>query len=242
MKVGELAKRTGVTVRTLHHYDEIGLLAPGDRTAAGHRVYGEAEVRRLQQIASLRHLGLPLDEIRDCLDRPDYSLGHVLSLHIGRIDEEMDRLARVRSLLVGLQDRLTAPQGVSVDALTQAIEATMSYEKHYTPEQLQQLRRRREEVGDSRVEEVQRAWTELFAAFRDAMERGLAPGSDEVKRLAQTSASLIREFTGGDPEIEASLTRMYESEGAEKIMASHAMEMPEDLWAYIAEARAAIQG
>ena len=48
MKVGELTKRTGLTVRTLHHYDEIGLLAPAERTSSGHRLYGETELRRLQ--------------------------------------------------------------------------------------------------------------------------------------------------------------------------------------------------
>ena len=62
LRVGELAARAGVTVRTLHHYDEIGLLRPA-RTAAGHRRYGPAEVERLQQITSLRALGVPLAEI-----------------------------------------------------------------------------------------------------------------------------------------------------------------------------------
>lgn len=50
LKVGELARRTGLSVRTLHHYDEIGLLSPARRTATGHRLYGRDEIRRLQQI------------------------------------------------------------------------------------------------------------------------------------------------------------------------------------------------
>ncbi|MEA2488332.1 MAG: hypothetical protein QOH21_124, partial [Acidobacteriota bacterium] len=56
-KIGELAKRTGVSVRTLHHYDEIGLLTPSHRTESGHRLYGREEVIRLQQIVSLRQVG-----------------------------------------------------------------------------------------------------------------------------------------------------------------------------------------
>ena len=59
IKVGEVAKRTGLSVRTLHHYDEIGLLSPSRRTASGHRLYGAGELARLQQIKSLRQLGLP---------------------------------------------------------------------------------------------------------------------------------------------------------------------------------------
>ena len=67
-KIGELAKRTGLTVRTLHHYDEIGLLSPAERSDGGHRVYDEAAVQRLYRIVSLRSLGFPLDAIADALD------------------------------------------------------------------------------------------------------------------------------------------------------------------------------
>src|ERR1700710_184733 len=67
MKVGELARRTGVSVRTLHYYDEIGLLSPSLHSAAGHRVYGVREITKLQQIRSLQQLGFSLKEIRGML-------------------------------------------------------------------------------------------------------------------------------------------------------------------------------
>ena len=73
-RVGEVAARTGVSVRTLHHYDEIGLLRPGGRTesvhGAGHRRYTTADLARLQQILSLRQLGFSLDEVADALGKP----------------------------------------------------------------------------------------------------------------------------------------------------------------------------
>ena len=68
LKVGALARRAGLTVRTLHHYEEIGLLVPARRTGSGHRLYGMPEVRRLHQITSLKQMGLSLDEIRASLD------------------------------------------------------------------------------------------------------------------------------------------------------------------------------
>src|SRR6516225_4375898 len=77
MKVGDLAKRTGLSVRTLHYYDEIGLLQPRNLTTSGHRVYGAGELARLQRIKSLRQLGFSLDEIRACLDAPDFSARRV---------------------------------------------------------------------------------------------------------------------------------------------------------------------
>ena len=240
-KVGELARRTGLTVRTLHHYDEIGLLTPSRHTPAGHRLYGEAEVERLQQIASLRHLGLPLDEIRDCLTRPEYSLERILELQIERLEEQIQRQGRLRDLIQHLRDRLRTAEGASVDELTRTIEVTMNYEKYYTPEQMDQLKERREEVGEERIEEVQQEWQELFAAYGKAMEGGLDPTSDEVKALARRSAALIAEFTGGDPGIYASLGNMYRTEGGEHVMASHGMEMAPGLWEYMGDASASLQ-
>src|SRR5215475_14086692 len=66
--VGELARLTGVTVRALHHYDDIGLIRPSQRTAAGYRLYHDADVYRLQQVLMFRELGLPLDEIAAAID------------------------------------------------------------------------------------------------------------------------------------------------------------------------------
>jgi len=240
LKVGALARRTGLTVRTLHHYDDIGLLTPSDRTASGHRLYAERDVARLQQIASLRHLGLPLEEIKACLARPEYTLEETLDMQIGRIEELIDRQTRLRDLIVQLRDRLRSNGSVSVDELTRTIEVTMNYEKYYTPEQMEQLRRRREVVGEARIREVQREWTDLFAAYTDAMERGLDPASEEVLALARKSAALIEEFTGGDAGIRRSLTEMYRGEGAESVMAGHGMQMPGGLWGYMGKARAAL--
>ncbi len=241
MKVGELAEKAGLTVRTLHHYDEIGLLRPGRRTAAGHRLYGRVEVERLQQIASLRHLGLPLDEIAACLSRPDYTLGRVLDLHVERIERQLARDGRLLDLVRSLRDRLRAAEAVSVDDITRTIEVTMSYEKHYTAEQLDQLAARREEVGEERMQAVQQEWQTLFEAYENAMQAGLDPASDEVKALARKSAALIQEFTGGDPGIAASLGNMYRSEGPDRVMSSHRMQMAPGLWEYMGKARAALE-
>ncbi|MFJ8494802.1 MerR family transcriptional regulator [Streptomyces sp. NPDC094038] len=69
--VGQVAGFAGVTVRTLHHYDEIGLLVPGERSTAGHRRYGDADLERLQRILFHRELGFPLDEVAALLDDPE---------------------------------------------------------------------------------------------------------------------------------------------------------------------------
>src|SRR4029079_12836591 len=81
LKVGELARRTGLTVRTLHHYDEIGLLRPSLHTGSGHRLYAAEVVARLQLIVWLRQLGFSLEQVRAALDRADFSPLEVIRLH-----------------------------------------------------------------------------------------------------------------------------------------------------------------
>src|SRR6516164_39886 len=89
LKVGELARRTGLTIRTLHYYDEIGLLKPSLHTEAGHRLYAAEDIARLQQVISLRQLGFSLEEVRNCLDRPGFSPLEVIDLHVARLREQI---------------------------------------------------------------------------------------------------------------------------------------------------------
>ena len=108
LKVGEVARRTGLTVRALHHYDEVGLLRPSLHTESGHRLYTAADLARLQQVLSLRHLGFSLEEIRACLDRPGFSLAEVLGMHLARLREQIELQQRLRLRLETLSARLRA--------------------------------------------------------------------------------------------------------------------------------------
>ena len=108
LKVGELAKRTGLTVRALHHYDEIGLLRPSLHTGSGHRLYTAADIARLQQVLSLRQLGFALEEIRECLDRPGFSPREVIGLHVARLRQ---RIAMQAAALRAARGRRRATPG-----------------------------------------------------------------------------------------------------------------------------------
>ncbi|MEP6680915.1 MAG: MerR family transcriptional regulator [Chloroflexota bacterium] len=93
--VGAVSRLAGVTVRTLHHYDEIGLLTPGERTDAGYRRYGEPDLDRLRRILFYRELGFGLDQIKDALaEGGGTSLGHLRRQH-GLLQERIGRLERM---------------------------------------------------------------------------------------------------------------------------------------------------
>ena len=100
LKIGEVARRTGLTVRTLHHYDSLGLLTPSSRTWGDHRLYTAADLRRLLAIQHLRSLGLSLAEIGSALDDPSFDARDSLHDHIRLVEE---RLAAEETLLVRLR-------------------------------------------------------------------------------------------------------------------------------------------
>src|SRR5262245_3386269 len=104
-KVGELAKRTGLTVRTLQYYDDIGLLTPSYRTRSGHRLYLGRDIARLQQIVSLRELGFSLDEIRQSTTQPGFSLRNVIQLHVERLKDQIEAQRRLCLRLEAIAQR-----------------------------------------------------------------------------------------------------------------------------------------
>ena len=240
LKVGELARRTGLTVRTLHHYDEIGLLTPARRTGAGYRLYDADDVERLTRILALRGLGLSLDEVRSCLDDPELSLGRVIALRIERLREEIAARTRLLRALEALHPEVPdAPADENpedrVDRLIETMETMTMFEKYFTKEQLETLERRRETLGEERIREVEAEWPELIAEVRAARQRGVDPESEEARELARRWQALVEEFTGGDPEIAASVRRMYSGEPA----ARERTGVDGDVTEYIARARSA---
>jgi MerR family transcriptional regulator, thiopeptide resistance regulator len=100
--VGDLAATSGLTVRTLHHYEEIGLLAASLRSAAGHRLYTDEDVERLYRISLLRQLGLPLAAIAQMLDDPAWNVRSALAAHLGEVERQLTAMGQIRSRLLRL--------------------------------------------------------------------------------------------------------------------------------------------
>ncbi|MDB5309479.1 MAG: nolA [Gemmataceae bacterium] len=215
-KVGELAGRTGLTVRTLHHYDAIGLLSPSGRTGSahgsGHRLYTAADVARLQQVLSLKALGFSLEQVSEYLSRGDYDPRQVVRLHLERVRAQAAELREITARLTALADALDRQEVVSADEFLNTIEGMTMLDKYYTPEQLEQIKARGEQVGEERIREVEAEWPRLMAAVQAEMDAGTDPADPKVQAFAHKWVSLVNEFTGGDPGITASLRKMYETE------------------------------
>jgi len=215
LKVGELAKRTGLTVRTLHHYDEIGLLKPSLHSEAGYRLYTAADVARLQQVLSLRQLGFTLEEIRDCLDRPGIAPLEVIRLHVTRLRQQIELERKLCERLEALTELFRTAEEISADEFLQTIEVMTMIEKYYTPEQIKYFEDRQKAGGPEIEEATQKGpqmWADLFADVDAAMVAGVPAEDPKAQELAKRWLALVTLVTGGDPGIYNSLRSMYENE------------------------------
>jgi hypothetical protein len=135
---------------------------------------------------------------------------------------------------------LERPDDPSVEELTQIMEAMRMHETYYTPEQLAQLEARREEVGEDQIEAIEREWADLSAQMKAHRDAGTDPSDPEVRALAERWRDLtertIAGFTGGDPGITESLSRMNEEEGPENASRG---SFDADLLEYVTRAQSA---
>jgi DNA-binding transcriptional MerR regulator len=214
MRIQEFAKATGVTVRTLHHYDRLGLLQP-QRTESGYRAYGERELVRLQRITVLKFIGCSLQEIKALVDRNPDDLRSTLEL-------QKEALERRRKTLDGAlkaveKARLVLEESGNADwqtlkTIVETIEMEQNTDwmnKYYSPDAQKELEKRREELGPEGMQRGQNDWEVLRADCEQAMKEGVDPASERAKELAKRWLALINAFTGGNPEIAEGLTKLY---------------------------------
>lgn len=124
-KVGELADATGVTIRALHHYDELGLLVPSERSSAGYRLYSSSDVERLYRIVALRRLGFRLEEIASLLEPGGLGLAETVRQHLKRVEQQLDTQQRLHLSLRRMLEQLERSGEASIDQLINATEVTM---------------------------------------------------------------------------------------------------------------------
>ena len=117
IRIGDLAAAAGLTVRAIHHYEQIGLLTPSSRSEAGHRLYGADAVQRLYQVSRLRRLGLPLEQIRRVLDDPNWELAEALNRHAVALDDEITRLSTLRRTVTAVIADVDAGADPTTDLL-----------------------------------------------------------------------------------------------------------------------------
>ncbi|MEV6977099.1 MerR family transcriptional regulator [Kitasatospora sp. NPDC093806] len=220
-KVGTLADASGLTVRTLHHWDQIGLLSPSRRTAAGHREYTEQDVIRLYQVLALRRLGLGLESIATCLD-VGVDPVRLVSEHLATVEASLAALESLRQRLAHIHGELAADRAPEVSALIGALrtmggagpESARALGRHLDGDQLRALADRAAGLGPAAHYLLEVEWPELYRRAEAMRAEGVAPTSPRVRKLVARMDELSSLFTGGDDGLSTAVRSAWRHEPA----------------------------
>jgi len=212
----EFAEQAGVTVRTLHVYDRLGLLRPATRTEAGYRLYGEAELEKLEQILALRFLGFRLDYIKELLRGPKWPLVVALRMQREIVAQQRRKLDAALLAIERAQAALETDEFADRWEMLRSIMETFkvqddyNWTKNYYSEEAQaKIAERAKNTPKEVIEQGQRDWAALIAEVEDAAAKNEDPAGEHAQQLAGRWRGLVSQFTGGDAAIHEGLNRLW---------------------------------
>ncbi|MET0994637.1 MAG: MerR family transcriptional regulator [Mycobacterium sp.] len=215
--VGAVASLTGVSVRTLHHYDHIGLVVPSVRTAAGYRGYTDADIERLHLVLVYRSVGLPLDEIRTVLDDPAADvLAHLKRQH----ELLLEHAERLQHTIKAVEELMNAHRdGIQLSAEEQVeIFGTTAFSEEYAVEAEErwgdtdawkQSRQRVAQLTKQDWLNIKAEGDALLEALAQAKRDGVESGSDRANELAARHRASIERFYDCNNGMHIGLVEMY---------------------------------
>jgi len=234
IQVGELAKRAGITVRTLHHYEQTGLLLPSARSAAGYRLYNLADVQRLHMIQALAKAGLELAEIRDFLEKDSLTLSELLDAQIRLLDKQVRSITTLRDRLVDLRTGLDTREDLDLESWLQTLELMNMYDRWFSKEELQQLpfAMHKEALGD--------IWAALVVEVKTLLENNVEVSDLRAQDLATRWMVRLEQDTAGKPSFLTRLNEMHNVEAQMREQTGITTEMMDYITRAFAESKLAI--
>jgi DNA-binding transcriptional MerR regulator len=211
-QANEFAELAGVTVRALHHYDRLGLLKPSGRTNSGYRLYSDRDLVRLEQIVVLKFLGLPLKQIRTLLDR-HVALAETLRRQQNVLADKRRQLDAAIHAIRQAEQSLGSRREPDWELFKRIIkEVEMQNDtdwgkKYYSPEAQAKIDERKALWSPELQEKVTNEWKALLADVEAALSE--TPASPKAQALAARWQKLVEGSTGGDPEVQKGLNKMW---------------------------------
>jgi MerR family transcriptional regulator, thiopeptide resistance regulator len=234
-KIGEVAAATGLTVRALHHYDEIGLVQPSARTEGGHRLYTGADLATLYQVTALRQLGIPLEQVGELLaDR--VGVREVIDVQLEHVDRQIRSAELLRIQLLAARD-----QRADAGGFLEIIKLVQDMQGYLSQEQIQAMRRRFMQLGVVAEHAVGIEMPRLYAQAQQEMRAGTPFRDPAVRRIVDRLDELSQLLRGGNQEIGEAVREMWLAKGAQRPDEYDSADWGE-LVAYLDQARAARSG
>jgi DNA-binding transcriptional MerR regulator len=218
--VKQLSELADITVRTLHHYDEIDLLKPSKVGANGYRYYDDDALLRLQQILFYREIGLELMQIKDILDSPDFDLLSALRSHRAAIQEKTKRLHSLISTIDNTIQHLEGEHKMSDKGLFKGFseEQQKEYEREarlrWGPTNVNESVKRWKSYTKAQQDAVMAEAGQIYADWVKAMEADLPADSDEVRRIVERWHNNLRNFYEPTLDLLRGLGELYNTDPA----------------------------
>ncbi|MBJ2156799.1 MerR family transcriptional regulator [Variovorax sp. IB41] len=209
LRIGELARRAGLTVRALRHYGDIGLLVPSERSGGGYRLYDRKDVARLYRIQALRRLDLSLAEIGALLDNDANGandtggLAGIVDQQVAQLDHEIRQASALRTHLLAIKGQLQASEEPAIDDWLLALESMVAGAKYFSDDELRTLASQRD--GQAEAAAPERA--ALTALLHELISAGASPETPQAQALARRWIAMLLAETGGD---EGLLMKLYD--------------------------------
>lgn len=203
LTVGEVARRTGLTVRTLHHYDKIGLVQPSGRSESGYRLYNASDIGRLHSVLSLKQLGLSLDDIGVALAGNGIAPLELIDRQIIEVERAIEHFQALQENLKLLHDALVNHTGGkdNTDALLAGVHLLATYQRFLPGHGIRTL------LGKWR--QARPSWEPLAAALTRCQLAETPVDMPEVQRLAQQWMNVAMTVFGGQLSTVLKLARMH---------------------------------
>lgn len=209
--VHEVSKLTGVSVRTLHHYDEIGLLKPTEVTEAGYRLYDDTALERLQHILLFRELQFPLKDIKEILDSPDFERNRALEQQIELLTLKKEHLENLIMFARGIKCIGVRYMDFSAFDTKKLDEyAAQAKESWGKTDAYKEFEEKSKNWTEDTSKNIAKDMMSLFVEFGDLMRTGHTPDSAEAQEQVKKLQSYITaNFYNCTPQILAGLGKMY---------------------------------
>lgn len=238
-RIKDFSKQTGVTVRALHYYDEIGLLKPSYKSSSGHRLYSETDILRLQQITTLKYLGFSLEAIKQILQHPSFDVQESLQVQAQVLAKEAEKIKRAAKLVQLVVDQLKVNKSVNWQNIAKIIEILQMEEitvenwinKYFSQEERDEYVKRLSRYSPAQLQAYREKWAKLFAEVKKKMSA--APESTIGQKLAQKWADLVDEAYADYPKIRG---KMWEAMKAGAIPAGMMSYYDQEVVDYIDKA------
>lgn len=211
IKIGDLASMTGVTVRTLHYYDEIGLLKPVQVTEKGHRLYNMQSITQLYRIMAMKDMGFNLDETKDMIKSKDINVLKLVEIQISNVQEEIAQKQLLFSKLIKLKEKLKDNQNLSSEDFQEMIPyINLSADKYFTKEQFDKLKDRLEDYDS--VKDTSSEWLDFITKLTYCYKNKLSSSDKMAKECINYWSHLTSNIIGKDEQMKDSVFSFHASQ------------------------------